>query len=156
VIASITHNFVKKEEVKNLRKMFKYIDKDSDGRISKDDLIQAFKENFGTVIGDMELDQIMKSIDHDNNGYIEYEEFLRATLDKTLLLSETNLQHAFNMFDLDKNGSISADEIKSVIGGGRSIPDNVVVELLAEIDKTQDDEITYDEFRAIMNKITKK
>jgi calcium-dependent protein kinase len=155
VITYITHNLVKKIEIQNLRKIFKVLDKDDDGRISKQELKNAFREILGEILADIELENIFKTIDHDHNGYIEYEEFLRATIDKNLLLSESNMRLAFNLFDIDKNGFISIDEIKDIIGGGKSIPDNVMVELLAEIDKKSDEEINFDEFKGIMNKIVK-
>jgi calcium-dependent protein kinase len=156
VVTFITHNLVTKDEMKNLRRIFKMVDKDNDGRISKKELQESFEDVFGTVLAEIELDNLFKMIDHDNNGYIEYEEFLRATLDTSLLLNEENLAQAFNMFDIDKNGSISADEIKNVIGGGRNIPDNVIVELLDEIEKKTDENITFDEFKKIMKSIVKK
>jgi calcium-dependent protein kinase len=155
VVTFITHNLIKKEEVKHLKKIFQFLDKDNDGRISKLELNNAFKDVFGTVLADLELNNIMKTIDHDNNGFIEYEEFLRATVDRNLLLSETNLLSAFDIFDINKDGTISSEEIKNIIGGGKHIPDNVIIELLAEIDKKADEEICYDEFKNIMNKIVK-
>ena len=131
------------------------LDKDQDGRISKLELKDAFREILGTVLAEIEIDNIFKSIDHDNNGYIEYEEFLRATVDRNLLLSESNLRHAYDIFDLDKNGLISVEEVKNIIGGGKNIPDNIITDLLAEIDKKNDEEITFQEFKEIMNKIVK-
>jgi len=155
VITYITHNLVKKAEVQNLRRIYKMMDKDQDGRISKKELKNAFREIHGTVLADIEVDNIFKSIDHDNNGYIEYEEFLRATIDRNLLLSESNLRHAYDLFDLDKSGTISVEEVKIIIGGGKNIPDNVITDLLSEIDKKSDEEIYYEEFREIMIKILK-
>jgi calcium-dependent protein kinase len=155
VVTYITHNLVKKNQMQHLRKVFNMFDKDHDGRISKMELKQAFSDLLGTVLADIELEAIFRSIDHDNNGYIEYEEFLRATIDKDLLLSEPNLQMAFNLFDIDKNGFISVDEIRATIGGGKNIPDNVMSQLLGEIDKKQDEEVNYVEFKEIMNKIVK-
>lgn len=155
VVTFITHNLVKKDEVNDLKKIFKYLDKSNQGRISKDNLQSAFRDVFGTVLADIELANIMKSIDHDNNGFIEYEEFLRATVDRSLLLSEANLRSAFDLFDLNKDGSISSDEIKSIIGGGKVVSDSAIVELLAEIDKQQHEEIKFDEFKEIMNKIVR-
>lgn len=155
VVTYITHNLVKKNQMQHLRKIFNLFDKDHDGRISKLELKQAFSDLLGTVLADIELEAIFRSIDHDNNGYIEYEEFLRATIDKDLLLSEPNLQMAFDLFDIDKNGFISVDEIRATIGGGKNIPDNVMSQLLSEIDKKQDEEVNFQEFKEIMNKIVK-
>jgi len=155
VVTYITHNLVKKAEVHNLRNIYKMLDKDNDGRLSKSELKDAFREILGTVLADIDIDNIFRSIDHDNNGYIEYEEFLRATLDRNLLLSESNLRHAFDIFDIDKNGSISVEETKNIIGGGKNIPDNIITDLFAEIDKGTDEEITFEEFKEIMIRLVK-
>ena len=103
VVTYITHNLVKKNQMQHLRKIFNLFDKDHDGRISKLELKQAFSDLLGTVLADIELEAIFRSIDHDNNGYIEYEEFLRATIDKDLLLSEPNLQMAFDLAETEFN-----------------------------------------------------
>jgi hypothetical protein len=39
----------------------------------------------------------MNLIDNDGNGYIEYEEFIRASINKDLLITEKNLKTAFDM-----------------------------------------------------------
>jgi calcium-dependent protein kinase len=41
----------------------------------------------------------MKSIDLDGNGYIDYNEFLAATMNRSKLLSKNNLEIAFKTFD---------------------------------------------------------
>ena len=51
--------------------------------------------------------QIMSLVDQDKDGYIEYQEFLRVTLNRNTLISEENLKNAFNMFDKAGDGSIS-------------------------------------------------
>ena len=56
----------------------------------------------------------MNSLDKNCNGVIDYTEFLTAASDKEALLSEQNLLFAFRMFDTDKNGSISQDELRQL------------------------------------------
>ena len=50
-----------------------------------------------------DVDQIFKKIDGDNNGYIEYEEFVRAAVDKQMFLNENILKFAFRYFDKDNS-----------------------------------------------------
>ena len=55
---------------------------------------------------------IMVAADTDNSGTINYTEFIAATLEQSLFLKEQNLLNAFKMFDVNKDGKISIDEIK--------------------------------------------
>ncbi len=41
----------------------------------------------------------MRSIDLDGNGFIDYNEFLAATINRSKLLSKNNLEAAFTAFD---------------------------------------------------------
>lgn len=51
----------------------------------------------------------MSQIDVDKDGDIEYSEFLVAASNK--VLSETKLRAAFEMFDKNRDGVITYDEI---------------------------------------------
>ena len=137
VLTYLSYNFADKEELKRLRQIFYKIDLNLDGKISKE-------------ISKEELEKIIKSIDFDGNGSIEYEEFIRVTLPKDQLFNDINLRNAFEMFDLDKNGSISMSEILEVIGADKEIDKNVIEELKSEILKDGDEEIDFKHFKEIM------
>ncbi|PQQ12576.1 calcium-dependent protein kinase 11 [Prunus yedoensis var. nudiflora] len=62
----------KMEREENLVAAFSFFDKDGSGYITIDELQQACKE-FG--LGDVHLDEIVKEIDQDNDGRIDYGEF---------------------------------------------------------------------------------
>lgn len=53
------------------------------------------------------------------------------------------LQHAFKLYDLDKNGSMNSQEFKQVLIdlGKRDITDAQVKEMLAEVDRNSDNQI---------------
>lgn len=59
---------------------------------------------------------IFARIDIDGSGYIDYTEFVAAAMDMEQMLSDKKLKRAFDMFDVDGSGVISADEIKEVLG----------------------------------------
>lgn len=67
----------------------------------------------------------MKIADTDGSGEIDYSEWIVATTDKKKLLSNQKMETAFNLFDRDGSGSISAQEVKDVLGLGKNIEDNV-------------------------------
>lgn len=56
-------------------------------------------------------------MDINGNGTIDYSEFLAANLQLSELLTNEKLQAAFNLFDIDQNGRITLEEIKSLLGG---------------------------------------
>lgn len=151
VTAYITHNFAEKEEISKLRKMFTYLDKNNDGKITKEELLLCYKDT-GEFISESEIDGILSSIDNDGDGFIEYEEFIRATLDKKKLFSEVNLKAAFDLFDKDKSDEISCSEIKNIIFGNKELPEGLMKEFLGQINKTETDVINFEEFKILMEK----
>lgn len=67
-----------------------------------DELRDGFKEFMGEkIVFEEELQQIIKNVDFNNNGQIEYSEFVSAASNLKQLLTEKNLKQAFDLFDLD-------------------------------------------------------
>jgi Ca2+-binding EF-hand superfamily protein len=58
------------------------------------------------------------------------------------------LQHAFKLYDQDKNGTMNAAEFKQVLVdlGKRDVTDQQVSGMLAEVDKNNDSVIQWNEF----------
>lgn len=59
---------------------------------------------------------MFKNIDIDGNGSIDYTEFVMASMNEKNIVTKEKLQQAFKMFDKDGSGTITADEIKEVLG----------------------------------------
>ena len=76
-----------------------------------------------------EVDRLMGLIDTDGNGTLEYSEFLAASVDRKILLSDKKLRVAFNMLDKDGSEYISLDELKEVFGGD-NLPDTAWKEII--------------------------
>jgi calcium-dependent protein kinase len=87
-------------------------------------------------------------MDFDGNGYVEYEDFIRVTLPKEQLFTDINLKNDFDLFDKDKNGTISMDEIIEVIG--TELDKNAVEELKKEVHYDGDKEIDFKHFKEFM------
>jgi len=147
-LAFLSHNFADKEELNKLKKIFYKIDLNLDGKLSKYEFEQAFKEA-GIDMSKEQIEKMMKSIDFDGNGFIEYEEFIRVALPKEKLFTEKNLKIAFDMFDLDKNGTISLDEFKTILGINKINDKKVNEELLKEIPIKENEEMTFEQFKLI-------
>jgi calcium-dependent protein kinase len=70
-------------------------------------------------------------------------EWVIATINKQKLLSNDKLEQAFRLFDRDNSGSISADEVKDVLGAGRKIDDEIWKNIILEVDENGDGEISF-------------
>jgi len=87
------------------------MDANFDGKLTKDEIIEGFKK-MEVDNPEQEAENIMKTVDFDDNGSIEFTEWCTATMDKRKMLSKDRLRAAFNIFDTNQNGSISFDEVK--------------------------------------------
>ena len=149
VLTYLSYNFADKEHLQKLRNIFYKIDLNMDGKLSREELYTAYKEA-KIDISKEELNKIIKFMDFDGNGYIEYEEFIRVTLPKEQLFTDINLKNAFEMFDKDKNGTISVDEIIEVIGIDKEFDKNAIEELKKEVSYDGNKEIDFKHFKDFM------
>ena len=96
------------------------------------------------------------SVDTDKSGYIDYSEFVIATMNEKQLLTNEKLTAAFKMFDKDDSGSISKDEIKAALsqGGEGQITDEQLSKIVGEVDDNDDGEISLEEFIVMMKKLS--
>ncbi len=63
------------------------------------------------------------------------------------------MKGAFELFDKNKDGSISAAEIKAVLGVGKKFGnERIFDDIIKEVDVNGDGVITYDEFKVMMRK----
>ena len=105
---------------------------------------------------DVEEEEVLKILevaDADGNGEIEYSEWVIATINKRNLLTDEKLQTAFNLFDRDGGGTISAVEISDVLGIGNKVDSKIWEEIVNEVDQDGNGEITLVEFKTMMQKM---
>ena len=62
-----------------------------------------------------EAKRIFEIADLDNNGYLEFNEWCTATINKSKLLKRPRLHAAFKMLDKDGSGTISYEEVKGIL-----------------------------------------
>jgi calcium-dependent protein kinase len=67
-----------------------------DGCIDREELIMAYEKVRKKHGGTFSPDEILRQLDTDGNGQIEYSEFLIATMDLKKALSKDNLKAAFH------------------------------------------------------------
>jgi calcium-dependent protein kinase len=152
-IAFLVHHVSNNEMIRELKAIFKELDENGDGTLSYDEIKNGFKKYYkNEKIAEKELEEIIKKIDQDNNEYIEWEEFIRATVNLDTLLTEENLKIAFKTFDKDNSGILDAEEIKTALGIMDS-DSEIIKEIINEIDQNGDGQISFEEFRNMMVKV---
>ena len=155
-LAYLVHNYSQREDVINACKLFNQIDVSGDGKINKKELLKGLKERIQSDTLEQDVEMIFKNIDADNNGFIEYEEFVRAAVNKESFLQENILRFAFRYFDKDNSGEISYDEIEEVFK--ESVSDQTKVhqaleQIIKQVDVNGDGLISFEEFALIMRKL---
>lgn len=137
-----------------MAKIFKALDKNGDGKLSRDEIINGYAEVLGKNLQINEVDLMFEAADIDHSGFIDYSEFVIASMNEKQLLTNEKLQAAFKMFDKDGSGMISANEIKEVLGFGKSMSEEAVDEVIKQVDANGDGEISFEEFSAMMKKLS--
>lgn len=145
----IASQLISKEESRLLTQAFQTIDTDGDGRISREELIEHYN-SIGITQQLEDIDRILAEVDVDGNGYIDYSEFLTATISKEQYTNKSNLMTAFEIFDKDGSGSITTHEIRALLGADVKSRDTVWRELIAQVDRNGDGEIDINEFKEMM------
>ena len=97
-LAYMVLHLTSSEEQGGLLKIFQSLDKNGDGVLSRDEIREAYS-TYWEDIEESKLDAIMENLDIDNSGFIDYTEFVIASMNKKKVLSKHNLEIAFDMFD---------------------------------------------------------
>eukprot|EP01017_Pseudomicrothorax_dubius_P047572 TRINITY_DN8567_c0_g1_i1.p1 TRINITY_DN8567_c0_g1~~TRINITY_DN8567_c0_g1_i1.p1 ORF type:complete len:346 (-),score=103.20 TRINITY_DN8567_c0_g1_i1:207-1244(-) len=138
-----------REEKEDLLKIFKALDANNDGLLSKDELLAGYKNYFKNAFAEEDIDTIMRTIDSNNNGGIDYSEFVSATINRQSLLSRQRLEAVFKMFDKDGNGYITKEELMEFFSKS-NIPADQWALIIREIDENGDGQISFKEFKEMM------
>ncbi|GAB4289383.1 MAG: hypothetical protein Fur0025_23800 [Oscillatoriaceae cyanobacterium] len=141
--AEMTKSTISEAEVQKLWEAFTVFDADGSGAISVEELGQVVR-SLGQNPSDIELREMIKEVDVDASGTIDFEEF------KALMVAQrgdrlSRLKLAFSVFDEDGSGHITAEEMKEVMGQfGLTEPE--LEEMLKEVDFDGDGSIDFEEF----------
>jgi calcium-dependent protein kinase len=151
-VSFLTNQISINEEIKQLKDEFDKIDTNKDGEISKDELVKCLEVLYPSQEAKLRAEEIFKEIDFNDDGSINFSEFLTVNIKKEKLLNEETLDNAFKMFDIDGNGYITIDELK------KAMPLEITSktgwkELVSEVDKDGDYQISFREFKEMMEKL---
>ena len=138
-------------EFEAIRDKFRAVDTDGDGQLTRAEL----SEYFGNDNSD-KVEFTIKLMDLDNNGVIEFHEFLEMTafLDYKKGISVDKIKQFFRALDEDGSGTLSSEEIRKfhkvmsncTILNSPMSSDEDVEKLVSKLDINGDGKIDCEEF----------
>nr|AEO20055.1 calmodulin [Phaseolus vulgaris] len=140
-------------EAVELKRVFEMFDRNGDGRISVEELRDSLV-NMGIEIPEKELADMIQRIDVNGDGCVDMEEF--GELYESIMEErdeEEDMLEAFNVFDQNRDGFISVDELRTVLASlglhqGRSLEE--CRKMIVKVDIDGDGMVNYKEFRQMM------
>lgn len=141
------------EDLNEVKKVFERFDANSDGKISAEELVGVLKA-LGSVTSADEVGRMMLEIDTDQDGHINLEEFAAfCNRDADPYRSaEKELREAFELYDQDHDGRISAAELHQILtrlGERCSVHDCAA--MIQSVDSDGDGFVSFQEFRKMMS-----
>ena len=136
------------------REAFNMFDQDQDGVVSAAELKRMMK-TLGNELTDEEVADIMKEARVGPSGSIGYAEFCRL-MGVGIKQSrepdpEEDMQHAFRLFDQDRDGFISPKEmIKALAQLGITINDKEVNQLIGEATLSGERRVNFETFKKVL------
>lgn len=138
-------------ELEDLHTQFRTIDKDKSGIIDVAELRDGIKKANFSDITDEELNSIIGQLDYDNNGKINYSEFIAATVNLGSLLTDDKINALFKQFDVDNTDKITYNNIKDAFTKlGQELSDGDIRAILSMHDDDGDSSISLEEFRKML------
>ena len=154
-------------DAKSLKRLFLEFDEDQNGTISTNEFQKIFKK-LGLPVNKSEVRKLMKKIDRDHDGLVDYGDFLSALNTNTAgsgakstrklteemhrflgrhTMTERSIKNMFKIADANGSGKLNRKEFARVIKSmGLRPRDNQVEEMLNMLDQDGDGLISYGEF----------
>jgi len=133
--------------VDEMRRVFRNIDKDGDGKISPAEL-KSLLEVFGKEDAAAEANSIFQVADTNKDGFISFSEFMDVHKKG---VSARDIRNAFWVFDQNNDGRIDAEEVMAVL---RKLGESCSLEdcqrMVRQVDKNGDGLVDMDDFMAMM------
>ena len=99
-LAYIVLQLTNKEKSSFLLKLFQAFDVMGDGVIGRDEMVQGFLKFYDEKqLTNSQIDTIMENSDFDQNGFVDYTEFLLSSIDKNCIFTSNNIEIVFALLD---------------------------------------------------------
>ncbi|KAG6449103.1 frequenin-1 isoform X1 [Manduca sexta] len=150
----------KKVTEKEIRLWHKGFLKDCpNGLLTEQGFIKIYKQFFPQGDPSKFASLVFRVFDENNDGSIEFEEFIRALSVTSRGNLDEKLHWAFRLYDVDNDGYITRDEMYNIVDAiyqmvgqtpqpeDENTPQKRVDKIFDQMDKNHDDRLTLEEFR---------
>ena len=152
VLAFLVHNIPISTSTYTILKLFRLFNTSGDCKLTKEELRKGLynyrnKEQVNTIV-----DELFLVLDGGNNGYIEFEEFYRACVNKKEMLTKENIWYAFKFLDEKNTNTI---ELRTLMKAFDAEPNKMLEAVFNKTLNKEDNNtgiMTYQEFEEMMLK----
>ena len=139
-------------EMSQCTETFRAIDKDANGVISEEELVQGFLPVLSQEEAVVAAERVMRRLSR--SGVVTYSAFVIACIGEHKLMSPPNLRAAFGCFDRDKDGQVSLGELQAFFDVGRWVgKEKQWRELIQQANRSQDENFGFEEFATLMGNV---
>lgn len=140
--------------IRGLARIFKILDNDGGRKLD----LKEFQDgliDYGINITDEQAQVIMKKFDRNNDGQVDFDEFLRYLKGDINSFREELIRQAYGKLDINKDGSVTLDDIARIydasfhpdVLSSKKTPEQVYKEFMSQWDtQVADGIITFEEF----------
>eukprot|EP00388_Colpodella_angusta_P021871 GDKJ01055713.1.p1 GENE.GDKJ01055713.1~~GDKJ01055713.1.p1 ORF type:complete len:555 (-),score=139.23 GDKJ01055713.1:126-1718(-) len=141
-------------QVRLLRDLFFKLDQDGDGIVDVADLkVYLSNEHPEDALDEETLSKLLKSVDMNRSGRIDYSEFLAAMIQQEVYGQDHLCRLAFQAFDPADTGYITSEGLRYVLG--KTLGEQTLEEykqMIFEVDANKDGKIDFAEFENLMKR----
>ena len=139
------------EELADIQECFDLFDTKRSGTIDYHEFKIAMRA-LGFNMKKPEIISLIREYDRSGRGRVDFDTFLAIAMRKTLNRNPLEeILKTFDLFDVDKKGKISVDDLKSIAENlGETLPEEEIQAMIEEFDRDLDGHLNFAEFKYIM------
>lgn len=158
-LSEIVLNFILSNRLYNdknfeMNKLFQQIDINNDGSISSEELLSNYINYYPGTSEEKKtkIKELMNKLDINQNGRIDYSEFILLSQKMTEEEMDNSLKEAFNFLDVTKSGFIDMKDLMKIFKK-ENLDLNTIQEMINDLDSNFDSKLSFEEFKGIITKI---
>jgi len=151
-----THYYYNSEDLTSIKEVFKLIDVDNTGTISKQNLLDYLKSgNHNLETKKFDINSMIDKLDFKGLGELEFGEFIEASVETSKLLNEQVLLESYSLCNKHKEDSVTIIRFINFFAKGVEISNDQRMEFKNEIHKLgfKNENINYEKYKSILKSL---